>query len=225
MVERRACVTPFVSSALRSPLRELAAEDFYSALLHIHTSSTSCRLESSSTRASPNSFQRCAAAPTYLPLPSATWKITIMKTTTLFLLMAGALASEQDWCASCAEAALVPFQTQFSRFAAHAEAAVGCTWVLHASSMAAAALTYADEFASVEKAEEQAGEHDGQASGARIEAAAAAAVSKPRDIVTRFHSHLWRRTSCERSHERAVPALPSALPTPAFTSLVLLPQF
>lgn len=50
--------------------------------------------------------------------------------------------------------------------------------------MAAAALTYADELASVEKAEEQAGEHDGHASGARIEAAAV--VRKPNMI------HTWR---------------------------------
>ena len=45
--------------------------------------------------------------------------------------------------------------------------------------MAAAALAYADEFASEEKAEEQAGEHDGHASESRIDAAAAAALSNP----------------------------------------------
>ena len=50
--------------------------------------------------------------------------------------------------------------------------------------MAAAALAYAEEFASVEKAEEQAGEHDWHGSGARIDAAAAAAVSKPNMIHT-----------------------------------------
>ena len=50
--------------------------------------------------------------------------------------------------------------------------------------MAAAALTYAEEFASEEKAEEQGGEHDGHDSESRIDAAAAAAVSKPNMIHT-----------------------------------------
>ena len=48
--------------------------------------------------------------------------------------------------------------------------------------MAAAALAYADEFASVEKAEEQGGEHDGHASGARIEAAASIFLFTPAQV-------------------------------------------
>ena len=80
------------------------------------------------------------------------------------------------YCGTLLHVAFVPFHMQFSRFAAHAEAAAGCTWVLHASSMAAAALAYADEFASEEKAEEQAGEHDWHGS------AAAAAAAKKRDM-------------------------------------------